>query len=210
MFFYYNAFLDVQYAFSSACSFRMGSVWLVNLCSICEQQNPMPMEEDFRSHKDQVRAFQVSWNLVYFTVWMLQMGLVSASSSGGCAKAAPGGLAQLKSWPPPLHVICIPSKLPGDDDDVLWPQVEQHGSILFSVLSSVVLSSNFQWHLPFSLTCFPPKVREEVAKVTLESAQRGFILYSEGPMAWMPCGQAISSMEDKKVYFMAELESLSF
>ena len=32
----------------------------------------------------------------------------------------------------------------------------------------------------------PPKVREEMAKVTLLPAWSGFIPYSEGPLAWMP------------------------
>lgn len=51
----------------------MLSVLLVNLPCLCEYQNPVPMEEDQVSPRDQMGVFQVSWSPMCFTVAAIEM-----------------------------------------------------------------------------------------------------------------------------------------
>lgn len=108
--------------------------------------------------------------------------------------------------------ICISSKLPGDAGVGPWTQFELHGHNLFLIYhflqsddpttsSGVILCLPVKFCcLLISLTCPSPKIRKEMAKVTLLSSWSGFIPYSEGPVAWMPFWIGRLIMGNEKFY----------
>ena len=51
----------------------MGSILPVNLPGLCGCQNPVQIEEDQMSPRDQMGVFQVFWSPMYFNVPAIEM-----------------------------------------------------------------------------------------------------------------------------------------